>query len=144
MARRRRRNDSYRSNESHERVLSNNATAIAAVLGADEYVQAPSPVTLSQFEDLRTFHPEGALRAPLTVFGNPATWSVSGGPSKSNSVVHPSWGGLGRSREFFAPGRVVMCVRRKQRREVLFAFRRTGRGSHAPKSRTWRSGFSCK
>lgn len=45
---------------------------------------------------------------------------------------------------FHAPHRVAVCVRRKERREVLFAERRTGKGSRASRRRRDRfSDISC-
>lgn len=46
---------------------------------------------------------------------------------------------------FAVPKRVELCIRRKQRREVLFAMRRTGKGSHAlVRRRNHYSEVSCK
>lgn len=46
--------------------------------------------------------------------------------------------------KFNVPQEVALCVRRKQRREVLFAKRRTGKGSRARRRRrTYWSNISC-
>jgi len=37
----------------------------------------------------------------------------------------------GRSNAFAVPKQVAPCIRRKQRREVMFAYKRTGKGSRA-------------
>lgn len=44
---------------------------------------------------------------------------------------------------FVAPKRVLVCVRRSQRREVLFAERRTGKGSRSPRHRNEWSDVKC-
>lgn len=49
-----------------------------------------------------------------------------------------------RERLSFADmGRALVCVRRKERREVLFAKRRTGRGSRSRKHRNFYSNIRC-
>lgn len=76
---------------------------------------------LQLIEDRRVFHPEGALRSPLSI----------GIPRKSRIVLRKAnFGKTLPSRLGFAvPEKVVRCVRRKQRKEVLIAKRRSGRGS---------------
>lgn len=44
---------------------------------------------------------------------------------------------------FARPRQVVVCVRRHQRREVLFALRRTGKGSSSPRKRSLYSDVRC-
>lgn len=46
--------------------------------------------------------------------------------------------------KFAAPPEVGVCVRRKSRREVLFALRRTGKGAKSRRRRNAWSGVSCK
>lgn len=45
---------------------------------------------------------------------------------------------------FAAPKAVAVCVRRKQRKEVLFAIRKTGKGARARRKLTRYSGVSCR
>lgn len=47
---------------------------------------------------------------------------------------------------FGDPSLVAICLRRQRRREVLHAYRRTGKGSGRNKKRrrTWHSSISCK
>lgn len=45
---------------------------------------------------------------------------------------------------FALPERVMRCVQRKERREVLFAKRKTGKGARSPKRRNYWSAISCK
>lgn len=42
------------------------------------------------------------------------------------------------------PGKVSICIRRKQRREVLHALRRTGKGSRSERKYTPNSEYRCK
>lgn len=44
---------------------------------------------------------------------------------------------------FASPSKVDLCVRRKQRKEVLFAKRKTGKGARAPKRFNFWSNVRC-
>lgn len=46
--------------------------------------------------------------------------------------------------KFAVPKRIALCARREIRREVLFAKRKTGKGSKGRKHRNFWSGVSCK
>lgn len=80
-------------------------------------------------EDRREFHPEGVHRP------------ARGLPKLSADLVAPNLPARKRSGasvfrvpkvlSFRVPKRVSLCVRRHQRREVLFAIKKTGRGSRA-------------
>lgn len=90
-------------------------------------VLAPLSVPLTEIEDRRTFHPLGRFRPPRLVNGVAAQVGLvnRGKPS----VASPSLSKFNRSLRsqtkalvaFQEPDRVVMCLRRKQRREVLHA-----------------------
>lgn len=84
---------------------------------------------LTEVEDLRTWHPEGDDRP------------VRGVPSAATRTYLPSFSS--GQLAFANPSRVVVCARRHQRREVLFAMRRTRKGAGARRRRTWRSNVSC-
>lgn len=84
-------------------------------------------------DDLRSWVPEPRLRRPQTFSGNtPVT--------KTSRKATP----FGYTDHFAAPGAVVMCVRRKQRREVIHALKLSGKGSRARYRRrnSW-SGVHC-
>lgn len=79
----------------------------------------PPSDLLRSIEDRRTFYPERALR-PASLFSQPRhRLQVSPGSNFKLPV------GV----SFEDPRRVLICVRRKQRREVLHALKRTGRGA---------------
>lgn len=98
-----------------------------------------APVTLlSEVDDLRTWHPDRMGRSVRTLAGTPARVqaATSGRAAVSPAVpVHVS---------FRSPSNVVECVRRSQRREVLFATRKFRKGSGSAKRRSWRSNIRCK
>lgn len=106
-----------------------------------------TPTNLQIFEDRRVFH-------PLNTFANPITI----GPRDSARVVVRD---LNKARKqpgyktprqtkgiltFAAPDKVVLCVRRQRRKEVLHAIRKTGSGAgrqKKPKRNYW-SKISCR
>lgn len=149
MARRGRRANRQWSNDSSERVTFDNATAIRAVLGTDNYLQAltsPPVSPLVDVEDGRRFNPDAAFRPPQTVFGRPARWSVSyGSPPNNRGVRSKGVSDIGARSGFEDARNVIVCVRRKERREVLHALRRTGSGSgRGPRRISWKSSIGCK
>lgn len=101
-------------------------------------VAAPpiKPVTLALIEDRRTFHPARYLRGAQTL-GGKFNAEVVARPAKLTRSVPAHIG-------FRAPARVVLCVRRRQRKEVLFALRKTRKGAGARRRRRniW-SGVRC-
>lgn len=75
------------------------------------------PDLLRSIEDRRTFYPERATR-PASSFSRP----------RHRLEVSPGYNILPFGVRFEEPRKVLVCVRRKQRREVLFAMKRTGKG----------------
>lgn len=104
----------------------------------------PSRSYLQEIEDRREFHPERADRPALSLFGRPHRLT-------EHKVVHRRARPVLLKRSsmppqpigFVNPQQVVVCVRRKQRKEVLFALGKTGRGARRKPRRTWRSEISC-
>lgn len=92
-------------------------------------VAAPRPnPPLQQIEDRRRYHPLRAL-APAQTFSNRAQRRLVEKPRLTREVF-PSLR-LG----FAVPSKVAACVRRKSRREVLFAIKGTGPGSRQKRRR---------
>lgn len=80
-------------------------------------------VRLTQIQDLRAFDPEPELSPARDILGRIA--SVTGTTPKKQT--------RGRSRvpfqlAFKAPKQTLVCIRRKTRKQVLFAKRKTGKG----------------
>lgn len=89
----------------------------------------PRLSSLRAIEDRREFHPEGDFR-PARGFVYPRHRLVVSVPRQEPSRLADTYTPvvpLGVS--FKAPRQVAICVRRKQRREVLHAMGKTGRGS---------------
>lgn len=93
---------------------------------------APSTV-LRAYEDRRTWHP--VAPRPARSFSGPTRLQIT--PTNRHSA-YPS-----PSIQFQAPERVLVCVRRHRRREVLFARNKAGRSGQRPPRRTWWSAVHC-
>lgn len=93
---------------------------------------------LSVYEDRRGYHPSGVFRPAL------GTSRLAGRVKRS--VVSDAFGKMVRDQlRFTLPEKVVICARRKMRREVLFAERRTKSGAGARfRARNYYSDVSCR
>lgn len=114
-------------------------------------VPSPSPVTLYPFsgpltliEDRRTFHPLGPQRGAVSFSG------AQHGLRLSDREVTDRFHGLRKFPSqtkavvaFDAPDDVLVCVRRRRRKEVLFAKRKTGRRGQRRPRRNWFSQIHC-
>lgn len=99
---------------------------------------APSPLTV--VEDRRQAHPLAFFAPAKQIDGTQGHQLVPKRPAKrGRSNVVPV------RVQFAAPERVVLCVRRKRRKEVLHALKKTGRGGgrQRRRRRTWFSDVSC-
>lgn len=94
-----------------------------------DFTTIPPSDLLRSIEDRRTFYPERATR-PASSYSRP----------RHRLESAPGYNILPFGVRFEEPRKVLVCVRRKQRREVLFALKRTGRG--AGKKRHKRSMYS--
>lgn len=91
-------------------------------------------------QDLRTFHPLKALRGAVYSTGGPARLVLKD-RSRGN---RPGYFGSSQTKAiqaFGSPDKVPICVRRKRRREVLFA-KRGGAGGFAKRKRYRRNAHS--
>lgn len=114
---RKRHRDTTQANARVERVPS--ADAILKMLRP---LPVPQQTTSRQLvEDRRQFHPMRTVRPARTLRGTPARITVK-------SFADPRW-------QFEHPRRVLVCVRRKERRQVMFALKRTGKGSRSRRRR---------
>nr|QJB20546.1 MAG: hypothetical protein [Microvirus sp.] len=93
-------------------------------------------------EDRRTFHPDGPFRAPFSSPRVAAKLVVKNASGRTRSAVR----GFGQNPPigvgFYRPDRVAICVRRKTRRQVIFA---SGVGGSKVRrgKRNFASGFRC-
>lgn len=97
-------------------------------------------LNLRPVEDRRTWHPQGkkrpaaSLDAPrhrLVVSSKPLSHPAPSRRAKP-SVARAT---LPHTVQFAAPARVLICIRRKKRKEVLFAKKLTGKGARARRHR---------
>lgn len=98
--------------------------------------QVSGPGLLSEVQDGRAWRPDASRRwgAPQRLLGGqPARLEARPPPAPFGQVA------------FQTPQQVIPCVRRQQRKEVLHALKRTGKGSGGGrKHRTPESNIRCK
>lgn len=94
---------------------------------------------LSLVEDRRQFHPERDFRPARSFFNRPRL--VVRAARKAPNVSKSLMASLSHRIGFEVPKRVVTCIRRKERREVLIAM--GAGGSHKPKRRNYWSSVQC-
>lgn len=99
----------------------------------------PRPISnLRVIEDRRTFHPDFV---PRTFSRSPAKIQVRNAPRNQKIQTPPT---PRPHYSFNAPDRVLVCVRRQRRKEVLFAKRHAGKsGQRKPRFNQF-SNISCK
>lgn len=110
---------------------------------------------LVQVEDRRTFHPDQRNRPAKTISGRTAPITVGNRPRKKPETpgarlarlrfgpkVHSQTKG---HLTFAVPSETIVCLRRKRRKEVIFAKNKAGKGSRKPnRTRSWLSKISCR
>lgn len=140
-----------RTKSNRQRDHNSIANAIPALL---------TDTTASVKADRRRYHPEGRASAPLSTSGRPARVTVSparvrrgpgGRPLVSGTIVSPRRGltaptfrkrkSRAETHAYANPFHVLVCIRRKMRKEVLFALRKKGRGGK--RRRSWLSNIRC-
>lgn len=95
-------------------------------------------MALQEVEDARQYNPD-PQRMPRKYDGNRSIIRETAGSMLS--TYHSVHNVMGFVNNPLNP--VVHCVRRKMRREVLFAFKRTRKGSGGRKHRNWKSNYRC-
>lgn len=89
---------------------------------------------LGDFEDRRTFHPEGNYRDARPLDNRFAINLITSHSTPVRKVSRTS---------FSFPQNVSVCVRRNQRREIILALGKGG-GGHRPPRRNEQSEISCR
>lgn len=106
-----------------------------------------TPTVLQEIEDRRTYHPLGRSRPARFSTGGPSHVTVKDRPRNGRFRYSDPFGSSGTKAfvAFTRPSAVAICVRRKTRKEVLFAKRKAGRGgSQRRHRRNWFSKVSCR
>lgn len=98
---------------------------------------------LSEIEDRRRFNPAGPYAPPAT-FGGRGSRKIVERLLRPSKSLQAGSGFMPASRLGFAvPEKVAVCVRRKRRREVLFAVKGTGKGARAKRTYNYFSSIDC-
>lgn len=101
-----------------------------------------SPTALRLVEDRRAHHPLQEFRPARQVSGHPVKPHVI--KRSTNNHVLGRHLPIPLKVQFAEPKRTAICVRRGQRKEVLHALKKTGRGrGGGRKKRNWYSDVSC-
>lgn len=104
---------------------------------------------LSNAEDRRRFHPDRGARSLKNIYGDPNVRQIAAPiQSKRGTTVSRQISkrkSYTFSTMFDQPKEVSVCVRRQQRKEVINALRKNGKGGgqRAPRY-NWRSKIRCK
>lgn len=135
-----------RSNSRGRRVILNNANNLL--------LPAPMPLnrvsmqglktlpSLSVYEDRRSYHPIG-LNAPARSFSRSRhRLKVSHAAPRSKALSSPTT--FTSHIAFQSPSRVLVCVRRQRRKEVIHALGKSGRSGQRRPRRSEYSSISCK
>jgi len=111
-------------------------TSLAQLLGPPLLHRSPVLSSLGEWEDRRAFNANSPLRNHITFRSRSSADIVANKPTPVRQVSRPA---------FRDPQDVVVCVRRKQRKEILHALGRTGRGARRARPRlTASSHISCR
>ena len=94
--------------------------------------------TLRAIEDRRTWHPEGEFRPARSFNKARHALVVKKSPASSSGRFR-----LPTRVMFDAPKKVLICVRRQRRKEVIFAKGKAGGGRRRSPTRNWYSDVSC-
>lgn len=113
----------------------------------DLFDVSPSKTRLRQYEDRRTYHPLGDVAPPKTLQGklariianktNHTVFEATNLKSKLPNIPSPI------AVAFSQPENVLVCVRRKIRKEVLHALKLNGRNGSARSRRNSNSDIRC-
>lgn len=95
---------------------------------------------LGDVEDRRRFHPDDYFQSWHETDGR------MGGPlqvARPSKILKRAMRYMSSQVQFAAPEKTIVCVRRKARKEVLHALKKTGRGGNKPPKRNWLSDVKC-
>lgn len=110
--------------------------------------------SLEDYEDRRRFHPLQAAAPALSYNQRRSLLTLGARPANRRSVYHTPgyaaqplnlFSATKAAIAFARPRRVLVCIRRKIRREVMHALMKTGagQGKQKPPIRNWLSQISC-
>lgn len=97
---------------------------------------------LTEIEDRRTYHPEGESR-PARSISKRAHRLELAKPVVSQWNELPGYSGIYSPVAFTQPHNVLVCIRRKQRKEVLHALNKAGKAGQKTPRRSAYSDIQC-
>lgn len=145
---RRGRDVSFIANQRLPRVVSSPFVVEPGLEREFDFRVTPAVVDLRSIEDRRRWHPERALRPALSFSGLAARTDVLVDRRPSRKAIAAGFKFQPLQTKailgFREPDRVLVCVRRQARKEVLHALGKAGRGGGRRGRRGWSSGISCR
>lgn len=125
---------------------SNNLSLDDSLLDAlSPLMEAPLP-DLTEISDRRLWHPDPPARPSMMLDGRPSTRLVLEDRTPTPRQRAAGYRQFSQTKAVLAfsdPDNTIVCVRRKSRREVLFAKRYRGRGRGRPRRMQWFSKVRC-
>lgn len=125
------------------------AASIAAALSQFKESDFADPLKRKQYRALRSAQevqrkvsPSGADKRQFNPTGKGFASTIYGTTARLASRLVPLHG-MSWKPVFESPTKVVPCVQRVERREVMFAKHHAGRGYHTRKRRSWASAIPC-
>lgn len=121
-----------------------NLTLPLAKLHSPPLVSPSNRSLILSLEDRREHHPERLYRPARALFKSDALLSPAALPATKRTRRNAQHFAVPFGLSFSVPKRVSLCVRRHQRKEVLFALKKTGKGARARRHRrNWWSNVKC-
>lgn len=111
-------------------------TTLLSPLSPLKPIRHVTPKRLTLIEDRRSWHPQGASAPAKSVHKSRHRLALKPGASVQGVRSTPArTAPMPAGIHFQAPKKVLICIRRKMRKQVLFALRKTGKGAKARKHR---------
>lgn len=137
MARRNRRSTTRRSEETFDfsspQLLRKLNPSVIKIVPVVETIRHTSPTAYREIEDRRTYHPQRAQRPARSIDKPVHRLVITKGPEHppTRKPSQAKLSALPHRVQFQAPKKVLICVRRQARKEVLHALNKTGKGARA-------------
>lgn len=110
-------------------------TVIRLPISTVSLVPVTTPKNLTEVEDRRTFHPLGPTRPARFSTGGPSSLTLRDKPKAGRFKTPFGHSQTKATVAFDDPGNVLVCLRRKRRKEVLHAMKRAGKGGRQRRHR---------
>lgn len=128
-------------------VITNTVSVLPLSLSPPRFRQLEIFPSLQEFEDRRLWHPEDPISPARSFTTSRHRLSLVDSPSRYQYSLKKNYRNLNQTKariSFVDPHRVLVCVRRKVRKEVMHALRHAGRSGQRKPRRNAYSSVSCR